>query len=270
MSAGTARVASNPPVNRSTINGTAGINGTHGYATPPHSPTYLVTSKTRPAGTPSGKSRVSSLSQAVRRNNPNGSYKVSVVQETATTLKRKSMSELGAGVSQTANDSSFIDLVEWIRSERLATVPHKGSTWDKVLIRALHFIEQLHNFERAVQSFASDSDAAAQLGYGHTRLLLEVCYPMPCVLHLLMPRQLGHENSEALDRALGFFYKCSLSVSSLLNRSGLLSVVSETQEQLCLMYTDLLTLVVEVSIRFYKTVHGKWPPVSPHQVGCSD
>ncbi|KAJ9627256.1 hypothetical protein H2203_003718 [Taxawa tesnikishii (nom. ined.)] len=240
MSAGTARVASNPPVNRSTINGTAGINGTHGYATPPHSPTYLVTSKTRPAGTPSGKSRVSSLSQAVRRNNPNGSYKVSVVQETATTLKRKSMSELGAGVSQTANDSSFIDLVEWIRSERLATVPHKGSTWDKVLIRALHFIEQLHNFERAVQSFASDSDAAAQLGYGHTRLLLE----------------LGHENSEALDRALGFFYKCSLSVSSLLNRSGLLSVVSETQEQLCLMYTDLLTLVVEVSIRFYKTVHG--------------
>ena len=45
-------------------------------------------------------------------------------------------------------------------------------------------------------------------------------------------------------------------VSSLLDRSELLTVTSETREQLCMMYTDLLTLVVEVAIRFYKTVHG--------------
>lgn len=48
-------------------------------------------------------------------------------------------------------------------------------------------------------------------------------------------------------------------VSSLLDRSELLSVTSDTREQLCMMYTDLLTLVVEVAIRFYKTVHGMMP-----------
>lgn len=36
----------------------------------------------------------------------------------------------------------------------------------------------------------------------------------------------------------------------------MLSVTSETREQLCMMFTDLLTLVVEVATRFYKTVHG--------------
>jgi len=103
-----------------------------------------------------------------------GSYGTNSVQETATSLKRKSASELGAGVSQSASYISFINLVESIRSERLATLPHKGGTWDKVLIRALYFAEQLHGFENAVQSFATGSEAAGQIGYGHVRLLLEV------------------------------------------------------------------------------------------------
>jgi hypothetical protein len=70
---------------------------------------------------------------------------------------------------------SYVRFLEWIRSERLTTLPHKGSRWDKVLIRALYFAEQLHNFEQAVQSFAHDSNSAAIIGYGHAQLLLEVC-----------------------------------------------------------------------------------------------
>lgn len=50
----------------------------------------------------------------------------------------------------------------------------QGSTWDTVLIRALYFAEHLNRFEVAVQGLASGSNAAAQLGYGHARLLLEV------------------------------------------------------------------------------------------------
>jgi hypothetical protein len=45
-----------------------------------------------------------------------------------------------------------------------------------VLIRALYFAEQLHNFEQAIQSFALDSSAAAAIGYGHAQLLLEVSH----------------------------------------------------------------------------------------------
>lgn len=109
-----------------------------------------------------------------------------------------------------------------------------------MLIRALHFAERLHKFETSVQGFASSSNSAAELAYSHARLLLE----------------LGHENSEALDKAFSLFFKCSLQVSSLLDRSELLAVTSEVQEQLCLMYTDLVTLVVEVAIYFYKTVQS--------------
>jgi hypothetical protein len=74
---------------------------------------------------------------------------------------------------------------------------------------------------------------------------------------MLTTVKLGHENSEALDKAFGFFYKNSLTISGLLERTELLSVTSETREELSKMYTDLLTLVVDVAIRFYKVVHGK-------------
>jgi hypothetical protein len=105
-----------------------------------------------------------------------GGYKIGLVQESAAALKKRSMAELGAGVYQSVSNVSYVNFLEWIRSERLTTLPHKGSRWDKVLIRALYFAEQLHNFEQAIQSFALDSSAAASIGYAHAQLLLEVCY----------------------------------------------------------------------------------------------
>jgi hypothetical protein len=49
-----------------------------------------------------------------------------------------------------------------------------------------------------------------------------------------------------------------MSFSSVLHRSELLAATSEIREQLCMLYTDLLSLVVDVAIRFYKTVNGKF------------
>lgn len=68
--------------------------------------------------------------------------------------------------------------------------------------------------------------------------------------------QLGNHNSEALDKAFSIFYKFARSFSSVLHRSELLAATPEIQEQLCLLYTDLLSLVVDVAIKFYKTVNG--------------
>lgn len=103
--------------------------------------------------------------------------KTSIVRDTAVALKRKSISELGAGISETADKVTFIELVEWIRAERLSSLPHKGSRWDTVLIRALYFAERQHEFETALKGHALDIEPAAHLGYGHTRLLLEVLHP---------------------------------------------------------------------------------------------
>lgn len=133
-------------------------------------------------------SRVSSVntSQVIQRRSHShhfgsGSYKLSLVSETSSSLKRKSMSELGAGVSQSVSSTTFIQFIEWIRSERLATLPHKGSRWDKVLIRAQHFAEQLNGFDAAIRAFAVDSSTAAEIGYGHAKLLLEVSSYAPSV-----------------------------------------------------------------------------------------
>ncbi|KAJ4301643.1 hypothetical protein N0V90_003736 [Kalmusia sp. IMI 367209] len=220
---------------------TSSFSSSNSFSTPPGSPkafAYKKSGLNSFAGSRSVSGNFSSMNQVVHQGS-NG-YKIGFVQETAVSLKKKSISQLGTGVYQGVSDTSFVGYLEWIRSERLTTLPHKGSRWDRVLIRALFFAEQLHNFNLAIQGFALDSHAAASLGYAHARLLLE----------------LGSENSEALDRAFAVFYKFSLSFSSLLHRSELLATTSDVREQLCLMYTDLLSLVVDVAVTFYRAVKG--------------
>ncbi|KAF1945315.1 NACHT domain-containing protein [Clathrospora elynae] len=219
------------------------FNGTNGVFSPPDSPKAAIRSKGRmlsfsSSRAPSGN--FSAMKSTSKRANGGGSYKIGFVQESAMSLKKKSMTELGAGVYQSIGDVSYVKFLEWIRSERLTTLPHKGSRWDKVLIRSLYFAEQLHKFEQAVQAFALDSSSAAAIGYGHAQLLLE----------------LSHQNSEALDKAFSVFYKFAMSFSSVLHRSELLSASSEIREQICLLYTDLISLVTDVAIKFYKTANG--------------
>lgn len=96
------------------------------------------------------------------------------VRETAQSLEKKAVTELGVGVFESVSTTSFVQLVEYIGKERLQSLPHKGSKWDKVLIRALYFAEQQHNFEGIMKSFGAESTAAANIGYGFCKLLLEV------------------------------------------------------------------------------------------------
>jgi hypothetical protein len=71
---------------------------------------------------------------------------------------------------------------------------------------------------------------------------------------------LSHDNSEALDKAFSVFYKFAMSFQSVFRRSELLAATSEIREQLCHLYTDLIALVVDVAIKFYKTVNGRFSP----------
>lgn len=55
------------------------------------------------------------------------------------------------------------------------------------------------------------------------------------------------------------FYKFALSFSSILHQFQLIATtpdVADVREQLCLMFTDLLALVVDVAITFYRAVKG--------------
>ena len=79
--------------------------------------------------TPSGS--VSSRSQVGGFQSSSGgrgqSNKISLVHDSAIAIKRKSALELGSGVLQSVGETSFIKLVQWIRAERLSTLPHQGS-----------------------------------------------------------------------------------------------------------------------------------------------
>lgn len=97
------------------------------------------------------------------------------LRDTAQALEKKGIAELGYGVFDSITSTTFIGFVETIRSERLSSLPHKGSKWDKVLIRALYLAEQQHGFEKMMRGFGADDSTAANLGYGYCKLLLGVC-----------------------------------------------------------------------------------------------
>ena len=249
--------------------GYGSFNGSNGVFSPPQSPSGAFHAKGRLSSFTSSRpasGNFSAIKPFNKRANGASAYKIGLVQESANSLRKRSMVELGAGIYQGISNVSYVNFLEWIRAERLTTLPHKGSRWDKVLIRALYFAEQLHKFDQAIQAYALDSSTAAAIGYGHAQLLLEVCFALDWLFATANFGQLGFENSAALDKAFAVFYKFSLSFSKVLHRSELLAATSEVREQLCLLYTDLLSLVVDVSIRFYKTVNGLFPSVTIRSV----
>lgn len=96
-----------------------------------------------------------------------------IVKEHFHSVKDRCQRELGVGVGFQLLDTSHADLRHWISSERLMRLPHKGSGWDRVLISAQHFADQVDRLGLEIESFAPDSFAASNLVSGQCLLLLE-------------------------------------------------------------------------------------------------
>lgn len=50
--------------------------------------------------------------------------------------------------------ADYETILEWIRSERMRKLPAEESSYDKVLVWARLFVERLHSFDAAIESFA--------------------------------------------------------------------------------------------------------------------
>jgi hypothetical protein len=96
------------------------------------------------------------------------------VKEQLATSRSHAYRVLGSNFSGYAFDTSIAGLLDWIRDERLIRLPHKGGSWDRVLIAAQHFAEQVHRFNTAISTFESEINAATNLVFGQCLLLLEV------------------------------------------------------------------------------------------------
>lgn len=65
-----------------------------------------------------------------------------------------------------------------------------------------------------------------------------------------------------MEKAFAFCYRLSSQVSQLVARAELLKLSASTYEQLSYMYTDLLSLVTDIAVTFYKAVHSSSSTVS--------
>lgn len=140
-------------------------------------------------------------------------------------------------------NTSYEGLLQWIKSERLMRLPHKGGSWDRVLIAAQYFAEQVHHFHHHIETFTEESGSATNFVFGQCLLLLN----------------LGHENAAALEKAFNLFYQFGLDLSPLLQRADLFNESRAIMEDLGRAFADLLQIVTGISITFYQAVHSGKP-----------
>lgn len=172
-----------------------------------------------------------------------GRFTNAFVREQHSIVRRRVEHELGHGMHEHIYNTSYEGLLQWIKSERLMRLPHKGGSWDRVLIAAQYFAEQVHHFHHHIETFTEDSDGATNFVFGQCLLLLD----------------LGHENAAALEKAFELFYQFGLDLSPLLQRADLFHESRAIMEDLGKAFADLLQIVTGVSITFYQAVHSGRP-----------
>jgi hypothetical protein len=100
---------------------------------------------------------------------------LTVVSKTWKGCRHKIVRELD-DVNEAALNTSINSFLDFISSERLTDMPHRGGRWDKVLKSAEYFALQLAAYEELVRKFVRDSESALNLALACCRLLLEVCF----------------------------------------------------------------------------------------------
>ncbi|KAI3323513.1 hypothetical protein HD806DRAFT_535339 [Xylariaceae sp. AK1471] len=162
------------------------------------------------------------------------------VREQYVSVRQRSQRELGANVGLFAFDTSYSGLSDWIKHERMARLPHRGSSWDQVLISAHYFAGQVNRLSEAIESFTPECEAASNLLYGQCLVLLE----------------LGHENAAALQTAFELFYQLGLELAPLLKAEHALLLSPSIMEDVSRAFSELLNIVSGIAIGYHSAVHG--------------
>ena len=97
------------------------------------------------------------------------------VQDAIEAARQKLANELDCMDRNLWNGIPLDDLLSHIAAERLARMPHSGSSWDRTLRDAELFAVHISQFHKFVNRFLSQSSFAAELIWANSRLLLEVC-----------------------------------------------------------------------------------------------
>jgi hypothetical protein len=164
---------------------------------------------------------------------------ITVLIETIITTRGRLVADIDHVQEHTIDNATIEGFLDYIERERLTHMPHRGSTWDRVLKWAEFFALQVSAFENVVKSFVPESENAAKLIWIASRALLE----------------LGPNNAQALEATFRAFYKLGLSMSFLLRHTTLLSVNGHLRKNTAEAFNHTLMLVVEVGIYYHKRIN---------------
>ncbi|THW36752.1 hypothetical protein D6C90_00605 [Aureobasidium pullulans] len=129
---------------------------------------------------------------------------------------------------------------DYIARERLSSMPHRGSLWDRVLRWAEFYALQIDAYAKKIGSFVPESHYAARQIYTLLRSLLE----------------LGEVNAGALNTTFGIFYKLGLSLSFLSSHEAQLSLSTDIREDVSRAFRDIHLLVFDVASYYQGSVRG--------------
>lgn len=130
---------------------------------------------------------------------------------------------------QGMNIDAFVDT---LNKERLITMPHRGSTYDRALRAAEYFALQVSNFGEALKQSVPASIQGAKVALTGCHILLSF----------------GQECGPALDTCFALFYQLGRSLGHLLRTQNQVRPGSTIADDLGSLYSILLEIVGDVAL----------------------
>ena len=173
-------------------------------------------------------------------------------------------SQLGSVVNvKEIYGKSLESLLDFIATDRLRRVPHRGSRWDKILRMAEHFAIRISLYQEAVGGMFSKSSEAARMIWGSCWALLQVSLLLASWKVLPIDRyQLGPPHADLLEVVFGILFQMSLEIPVLLRNRKLFGDSEEIKHELAVAYAEILMVVCEATVHYIKTKRG-----NTHRIG---
>ena len=153
----------------------------HQPATPtPHQQPASPTVAKQQAATPQTKEAKPETIRVPSTNGTNGTNhkatsEVTILVKSTEEVSSQYESQLGSVVNvKEIYGKSLESLLDFIATDRLRRVPHRGSRWDKILRMAEHFAIRISLYQEAVGDMFSKSSEAARMIWGSCWALLQV------------------------------------------------------------------------------------------------
>jgi hypothetical protein len=178
--------------------------------------------------------------QSSNASSKDGGNLVTVLRDTIKETNRRMVSEF-VHIDEAKIDKMTIEAFsDYITRERLRSMPHRGSLWDRVLRWAEFYALQVAAYADNIGEFVPESRKASNQIFVLLRSLLE---------H-------GEENAAALDTTFGVFYKIGLSLAFLNSYETKLGLNTHIREDVGRAFHDIHSLVFSVASYYQKTIRS--------------